>query len=391
MSDRDLEDLIAYLHRLGSVNAPGVTADAIRIGTVLDLSGPLAKTGTAVRYVLERVFERVNQGRKVYGRSLELVVADGHNDQHRSLEAATRLVEQEQVLAFIGNLGDAATRQVIPYLEAEGIPLIAPLAPALQYEDLGANHVFSIYPSLGYQARILIDHAINEHRSSFAVLFSDDPFGRAGLRAATDQLSMHNVTAVAEIAHRFGGLDAEKVAVQLSRSGGEVVLLLTGDPAVVDLVAAADRLSYSPIYMGHNLLVNGAMLQIPRAGERLVLSQNIQFGRPEHPLAAEFIDILKAYPGSARERVIQIPAFAAAKVLVDGLRNAGKDLTRESLVRGLERVHLDTGVLGTIRFSLENHAGPAGISLVKPDGLLKMFVPVADRREPLSSSLHLSN
>ncbi|MCH8157838.1 MAG: ABC transporter substrate-binding protein [Nitrospinae bacterium] len=181
-------------------------------------------------------------------------------------------------------------------------------------------------------------------------------------------------------------LDAETVAEQLNASGAEVVLFLTGDPAVVDLIAAADRLSYSPMYMGHNLLVNGVMLQIPRAGERLVLSQNIQFKGPQHPLAAEFIDILKAYPGSARERVIQMPAFAAAKVLVDGLRNAGKDLTRESLVKGMERVHLDTGVLGTIRFSRENHAGPMGISLVKPDGMLKMFVPVAHRREPLSSS-----
>ena len=86
-----------------------------------------------------------------------------------------------------------------------------------------------------------------------------------------------------------------------------------------------------------------------------------------------------------------MPAFAAAKVLVDGLRNAGKALTRESLGKGLERVHLDTGVLGTIRFSQQNHAGVAGISLVKPDGLLKMFVPVANRREPLSSSQHLAN
>ena len=391
MSDRDLADLIAYLDRLGTVNAPGVTADTIRIGTVLDLSGPLAKTGAAVRYVLERVFENVNQGRKVYGRSIELIVADGRNDQHHSLKAAKRLVEQDQVLGFIGNLGDAATRQVIPYLEAEGIPLVAPLAPALQYEDLGANQVFSIYPSLGYQARILIDHAVSQDRFSIAVLYSDDSFGRAGLSAAQDQLSMHNVTAVAEISHRFGRLDAEAVAEQLNASGAEVVLFLTGDPAVVDLIAVADRLSYSPMYMGHNLLVNGAMLQIPRAGERLVLSQNIKFGGPQHPLAAEFIDILKGYPGSARERVIQMPAFAAAKVFVDGLRNAGKDLTRESLVKGLERVHLDTGVLGTIRFSQENHAGPFGISLVRPDGLLRMFVPVAHRREPLRSSLHLSN
>ncbi|HIB54981.1 MAG TPA: c-type cytochrome [Nitrospirales bacterium] len=391
MSDIDLEDLIAYLHRLGSVNASGVTTDTVRIGTVLDLSGPLAKTGAAVRHVLERVFENVNQGKKVYGRSIELIVGDGRNDQVRSLEAAKRLVQEEQVLAFVGNLGDAATRHVIPYLEAQGIPLIAPLAPALQYEDLGANYVFSIYPTLGYQARILIDHAVRQDRPSIAVLYSDDSFGRAGLSAAQDQLALHDVTAVAEIAHQFGRLDTEKVAAQLNESGAQVVLFLTGDPSVVDLIAAADRLSHSPIYMGHNLLINGAMLQIPRAGERLVFSQNIRFGGPEHPLAAEFNNILKTSPGSARERVIQFPAFAAAKVLVEGLRNAGKSLTRESVVKGLERVHLDTGVLGIIRFSQENHEGPAGISLVKPDSLLKMFSPIAHRREPLSSNLHLTN
>ncbi len=391
MPDQDLDDLIAYLHRLGSVNAPGVTADTIRIGTVLDLSGPLAKTGKAVRYVLEQVFQNVNQGKQVYGRSIELIVGDGRNDQTLSLQAAKRLVEEEQVLAFIGNLGDAATRQVIPYLEAEGIALVAPLAPALQPEDMGVMHVFSIYPSLGYQARILIDHAITKHRSSFAVVFSDDLFGRAGLRAARDQLSMHNVKAVVEISHQFGRMDTEKVAAQLSQSGAEVVLLLTGDPAVVNLVAAADHLSYAPLYMGHNLLVNGVILQIPRAGERFILSQNIQFRGPKHPLAAEFIDVLKSYPGSARERVIQMPAFVAAKVLVEGLRNAGKDLTRESLVKGLEGVHVDTGVLGIIRFSQDNHAGPMGISLVKPNRLRMMFIPVANQREPLNSSLQFAN
>ena len=387
MSDQDLEDLVAFLQRLGHVSAPGVSTDTIRIGTVLDLTGPLAKTGAAVRHVFERVFDNVNRGQRVYGRSIVLVVADGRNDRHHSLAAAKTLVEQDQVLALVGNLGDAATQLVIPFLEAEGIPLIAPLAPALRREHLESTQVFSIYPSLGYQARILIDHAIREGWSSVAVLYSDDPFGRAGLFEAREQLELHGVTAVQEIPHQFGRLDVTTVVRQLQASEADAVLLLTGDPAVVDLIAAADRLAYSPVYMGHNLLVNGAMLQIPRAGDRLIFSQNVQFGSSQHHLVEEFVDVLRTSPGTERERVMQLPAFAAAKVLVDGLRNAGEDLTRESLVHGLERVRVDTGVLGTLHFSPQNHVGVTRMSLVKPDGLRKVFVPVADGREPLASSL----
>jgi len=385
MSEGDLDDLILYMHRLGALDAPGVTNDSIRIGAILDLSGPLAKTGIAVRHVFEEVFGNINTGTQVYGRNIELVVADGKNNHQQSLKAAKHLVEEEQVLALLGNLGDAATRQVIPYLEAEDVPLIAPLAPALQLEDLGTNQVFSIYPSLGYQARILIDEAVKDKDLSIALLYSSNSFGLGGLRAAKDQLALHGHMPALVIPHDFGQLDIEEVAKKLQGHEASVVLFLTGDPMIVDLIAATDRLAYFPTYMGHNLLVSGGMLQIPRAEERLMFSQNIQFGGSEHPLAAELIGILKASPATARERVIQIPAFAAAKVLVDGLRNAGRDLTRESLVRGMERVRLDTGVLGTLRFSQQNHAGVSGVVLVRPDSLQKTFVPISDKREPLTS------
>ncbi|MBQ27304.1 MAG: hypothetical protein CMH81_04065 [Nitrospiraceae bacterium] len=386
MSDQDLEDLIAYLQRLGALEAPGVTETTIKLGTILDLSGPLARTGEAVRRVMENVFQTVNAGKKVYGRSIELVVADGKNDPRLSLLAAKRLVEQDRVLGFVGTLGDAANRLVVPYLDEKDIPLVAPLAPALQPAEFAADQLFSIYPSLDYQARVLVDYGMGQKPASFAVLYSDNSFGKAGLKAARDQLSLYHVEPVAEFSHVFGRLDAEKIAKLFKESNADFVLLLTGDPSVIDVIAVADRLSYSPVYLGHNLLVTGTMLQIPRAGERVVLAQNFRSGRVQHPWVEEFTEVLKAVPGSGRDRVLQISAFVAAKVILDGLRNAGNDLTRASLVTGLEKVNLDTGLLGTIRYSQQSHEGSFGISLVKPDGLRKTFPLVADRREPVTRS-----
>tara|TARA_B100000315_G_scaffold254317_1_gene295114 strand:+ start:1227 stop:3968 length:2742 start_codon:yes stop_codon:yes gene_type:complete len=384
MSEQDLEDLIVYLQRLGTLEAPGVTETTIKIGTILDLSGPFARTGETVLRVMENVFKIVNAGKKVYGRSIELVVADGKNDPRLSLVAAKRLIEKDRVLGLVGTLGDAANRLVIPYLDERGIPLVAPLAPALQPAEFAADQLFSIYPSLDYQARVLIDYGMGQNPASFAVLYSDDSFGKAGLTAVRDQLSLYHVKPVAEVAHVFGRLDVEKTAKIFRDSDADFVVLLTGDPSVIDLIAAADRLSYSPLYLGHNLLVTGRMLEVPRAGERVVLAQNFRSGKVHHPLVEEFSHILKSLPASGRDRVLQISAFVAAKVLLDGLRNAGNDLTRASLVTGLEKVNLDTGLLGTIRYSQQNHEGSFGISLVKPDGLQKTFAIVSDRREPVT-------
>ncbi|MGR3219197.1 MAG: ABC transporter substrate-binding protein [Candidatus Anammoxibacter sp.] len=388
MSDSDINDLCAYIHRLSEMGKPGVTNDTIRVGCVLDISGPLSETGLAAKTMIEAAFKRINEGGKIYGRSLKLVVADGGNSPARSLETSGILVEEENVFCFLGNLGDAATNDVIPFLAERGIPVVAPLSPTYQPDSVVEQNTFFLFPSVAYQTRVMVDYIVRARKKggtkpAVAAIYSLDKFGKSGHIAAVNQLRMYGNSLVAEIGYDYKNLDAAKIADEIVKSGAENVIILTPDARILTVVAGVDRLrSSSPIYFLNNMLVIKNIMKIPRASQRFILAQNFSFSGKDNPLSAEFLEIIKDVSLNARNVMIQMAAFTGAKLLEEGLRLSGRDLTRKSFVEGLERLQVNTGLFGVITYKPGNHSGDSGIFLVRPDEASGNFVPVTRWMRP---------
>lgn len=387
MSDSDMEDLCSYIHRLSEMGRPGVTNDTIRVGCVLDMSGPLAGTGMAAKEMIEAAFARINSGGKIYGRSLKLVVADGGNDPVRSIEAARVLVEQENVFCFMGNLGDAATKSVIPFLEEMGIAVIAPLSPTYQSGSVVEQKTFFLFPSIAYQARVMVDYIFRTKRDKtarprVAAIYSRDEFGRSGLEAAKGQLAMYGNRLVAEAGYDYNSFNVGDIAEVIAKDDIETVLILTPDARIFTVVAEIDRLHSSPKYICNNMLVIKNVMKIPSASKRFVLVQNFSFAGKDNAICGEFLEIIKDVPLSARNVMIQMAAFTGTKLLEEGLRLAGRDLTRRSLIDGMERVILNTGLFGVVSYKPGRHDGDAGVFLVRPDEASGNFVPVSKWMRP---------
>lgn len=389
MSEKDLDGLVAYIHRLSEMARPGVTDELIKIGCVLDISGPLADAGRAVKEMIEAAFKVINTDRNIYGRSLKLVVSDGGNDTSKSLEAARRLVEEENVFCMIGNLGEAATREVIPYLEKKGVPLIAPLSPTYQGESTLLQDVFYMFPSPAFQARVMVDFIMQSAKKDeppgpgIAVIYSNDRFGKAGLEAAKDQLANYRQRLVAEIDYDFSSLDPVEIAKTLSEKKADNVLVLTPDPRIAMIVMEADKLSYSPKYLCNNMLIMPSIFKIPRASERFLMIQNFSFAGRENPATAEFMEIIKGVQISQHHLIMQAGAFAGVKVLEEGLRLTGRDLTRRSFINGMERLRVDTGLFGVISYGRGERDGVSGVFMVRPDETTGNFIPVTKWLRPM--------
>lgn len=389
MSKKDLDDLVAYLHRLSEMGRPGVTDEWIKIGVVLDISGQLADAGRAVKEMIEAIFKVINRDKNIYGRSLRLVVRDGGNDTSRSLEAARHLVEEDNVFCLIGNLGEAATREVIPYLEKKGVPLIAPLAPTYHGESTTTQNIFYMFPSPAFQARVMVDFIMQSAKKdgssmpSVAVLYSNDHFGKAALDAAKAQLSNYRQGLVTEIGYDFSSLDTAEVAKTLSEKKADNVLMLTPDPRITMVVTEADKFSYSPRYLCNNMLIMPGIFKIPRASERILIIQNFNFAGKENPAAAEFLEIIKTVQLSQHHLILQAGAFAGVKVLEEGLRLTGRDLTRMSFIKGLEKLRVDTGLFGIITYGPGKRDGVSGVFMVRPDETTGNFIPATKWLRPM--------
>ncbi len=392
MSDADLNDLCAYIHRLSEMGKPGVTDDYIRIGCVLDVSGPLASTGKDAMKMIEGAFKNINNSGKIYGRSLKLVVGDGGNDPVKSLEAAKTLVENENIFCMMGNLGEAATNSVIPFLEEKGIPIVAPLAPTYQPDTVMEQNAFFLFPTVAYQTSVMVDYIIRTRKDrkskpKVAVISSNDKFGKSGLEAAKKQLKLYGNRSVVNIEYDYRNLDVKKIAASLAESGAESVLILTPDARIFGVVSEADQLGLSLKYFCNNMLLIRNILNIPKASDRFLLAQNYSFAGSANPVCAEFLEIIKGLQLSAKNVMIQMGAFTGVKLLEEGLRLAGRDLTRKSLISGLEEIQFNSGIFGVISYKPGNHSGDTGIFLVRPDEASGNFVPVTKWMRPTESGI----
>lgn len=387
MDDSSLNNLVAYIHKLSEMGKPGVTDRVIRVGCVLDISGPLATTGMAVKEMIEESFNEINNNGKIYGRKLKLVVADGGNDMAKSLEAAKWLVEKENIFCFLANLGEAAMKEVVPYLEKNGVPLVVPLAPTYQPDSMLSAKSFYLFPSIDYQVRVLVDYIMRSRfnkgvKPKITALYSDDVYGQNGLKAAKDQLTIYGGGEIEEIVYDYKALDFAKIAALLAEKAADNVLIITPDVRVISVIAEADRLGYSPKYYCNNMLVMKDILNIPKASERFLIVQNFSFDGKDNPNCAEFLKIIKNIPSRPRNIMLQMASFVGVKVLEEGLRLTGRDLTRESLAIGLEKLELNSGLFGVITFKSGKHEGLSGVYLVRPDASVKNFIPVTRWLKP---------
>ena len=102
MSREDMSDLIAYLKQLGKDSDPGISDDAIILGTVVPDKGPLAETGRTIEAVLAAYFNDINLEGGIYGRKLELRPARCGETAGETTATVRRIAGEEQVFALVG-------------------------------------------------------------------------------------------------------------------------------------------------------------------------------------------------------------------------------------------------------------------------------------------------
>ena len=130
MLRRFLMAMVASVFASGVAQAePGVSASTIRVGTIQDLSGPIAMLGAPIRDGMLLRFEEANARGGVHGRKLELHSEDSGYDPKRAVLATRKLLTRDEVFAFVGNLGTPVVMASMPLALEAGRPHLFPFSP----------------------------------------------------------------------------------------------------------------------------------------------------------------------------------------------------------------------------------------------------------------------
>jgi ABC-type branched-subunit amino acid transport system substrate-binding protein len=376
MSKQDADDLVAYLRRLGRDADPGVSEDAVRLGVLLAPEGPGDDAAWAVRSTLEAGAAKVNAAGGVYQRRLELVYHRLPADAGERAASAAGFIAAERPFALVAPSFFGADGELAALAASAEVPTFGPLALAPPLSGIPDRWVFYLDPGLTGLARALVRHGHSLAGDAPAVLAS------AAGGAATAEVT---AAALAE-ARRLGwrleevvlGGDAAPEVAALAARGVETVVVLSGGGTAAGLLAAATEAGWRPTVLALGPIADAALLRRAEGfGGRLLLAfAALPSDRTPSGVAAlrgaldsgalDGGDAAGPRSPPAALGATEVTAYVALDLLVEGLRRAGRELSRSGLVETLEtlRDHR-TGLMPPLTYGPNRRLGTGGAWVVE--------------------------
>ncbi|TBW09025.1 c-type cytochrome [Azotobacter chroococcum] len=371
MSWRDLANLGAYLKRLEEDRDPGLHETRLRLGTLLPSAGPLAAAGKIVGALLQAALDELNQAGGIHGRRLELVIADPGPDRASAEAALAGLLDGGEVFALLAPLAPALEARYGTLLAPRGVPLVGPL-PGPDGEE--GPLVFAPLAGLREQLFALAGFAAGESPPGESpALIAYPPEAARQAEALAARLRAHGWKRVRLFDYGAAQADGEAPLT----ADLEVLFFLGSGEALLALGRALDGAGLAPRLYASAQQAAGAALRLPPAfSGRLFLAYPL-LPADVTPAGAQALEALRRRAGlDAQQPALQIGAYSATLLLAEGLKRAGRDASRERLLRELENLHaLHTGVTPPLGFGPGRRVGAAGAHIVGVDLAAGRFVP----------------
>jgi len=381
LSAADLADLIAYLKRLGYDRDPGVSDNKIVIGTILP-KGSLAPMGQSIKATLTAYFTELNSQGGIYNRTFELKFVEASDSASATRAAVERFIKDEQVFALTAAFIPGAENEIVTLMDQLEVPLIGPLTLYPQTGEPLNRQVFYLLAGINEQARVLVDFAAKQagpKKIGIAVVYPRNKLNSAVVEAVTDQCKKNGLGAPQTYDYAVGSFDPAAAIKQVKRTEPSAVLLLGSGNESLSFMREADKLGWFPSIYGPAAAGGSGIFEAP-AG----FDGKIFFSFPTAPAdqsaegIKEFRALAEKYKLPAENVASQLSTYGAAKVLVEGLKRAGKDLNRAQLVQSLEGLSgYQTGVTPAITYGPNRRIGALGAYVVTVDLKNKKYAPAS--------------
>jgi len=325
----------------------GVTDKEILIGSCSALEGPSKFLGTETITGATAYFAMVNDAGGVEGRKLRLVTSDDSYDPDKAQGCFDKLMSQ-RVFALAFFVGTPTALKYVPLAENNKIPLVGLFtgAPTL-YQPL-RHWVVNVRASYADEMREQIDglwDVLGDRK--FGVIYPEDSFGAAVLEGVKAALKAHGAEPVAAGSYPRQTAQAGKAIDTVRAAKPDVVVVVGPSNTVAPILKQAHAKGWRPLFSSVSFV--GTDELISEAGEDaegVVVTQVVQpYYLTDFKAVTMYRRALQQHYSGVAANFVSFEGFVDAMVLVEGLKRAGRDLTREGLIRGIESIHeLDLGL-----------------------------------------------
>jgi branched-chain amino acid transport system substrate-binding protein len=322
---------------------PGVTDTEILLGTHMPLSQTPAAAWGVVADGMKAYFEYINSQGGVYGRKIKLLVGDDHYSAPDAVEVVRGLVERDGVFAIVGGLGDSTHLAVMDYLADKGVPDLFIGGGMPSFSDASVKTRFGMVTDYDTEGKINTDY-MKEHFAgkTVGIIYENNEGGRLGLQRTEEGLADSDVKIVSKQAYDFVSFDLTSQVQRLKVDNPDFVYVI-GNPGSLAsaLKVARETLDWDVPFFTSAVSAVEMTIQLagPANAEGLIsATTGHMISETDDPGVQRHIELMKQFAPGVEPASLTEYGMTTAELVVQALMNAGRNLTRESVVDGAEQI-----------------------------------------------------
>lgn len=351
---------------------PGIGRNTIRIGQSAGVTGPVAGSVKEQISGAQVYLNTVNAAGGINGRKIELVTYDDGFDAKRTPDNVRKLIQDDKVFALFMVRGTPQNESILPLISAEKVPLVAPLTGAITLHRPVNRYVFNVRAKYQDEVARAINHLATSGMTRIAIFYANDGFGQDVYEGFTTALQARGVQPAGAASYARPMGDISQGVATLNKASPQAVLVIGSGAEAARVIRDMKRGgSQAQFVTLSNNAADSFIRDLGEDGRGLIITQVVPgTNSSQMTLASE-------YRSLARQQSVEptnagMEGFMSAKVLVEGLRRAGPEPTREKLVTALENLRdYDLGGI-LISYSPTRHTGSSFVemSIVSSTGKL---------------------
>lgn len=340
----------------------GVTKDEIVLGSIQDLSGPLAGFGKQIRLGMMLRVDEVNEQGGINGRKLRLLVEDSKYDPKNAVLAAQKLVNQDKIFAMVGHLGTAQNMAAMPVQFQKNVINFFPVTAAREMYEPFNRLKYAFAATYFDQMKGSLPKLVKEKGAKkVCTMYQDDEFGLEVVRGAKEGLKSIGMEMAEETSFKRGATDFGSQMQKLASAQCDFVVLGTIIRETIGGIATARRLGFNPTFMGSSAAYTDLIHKLGGpAMNGLYATMTVQ-----NPYTDDASQPVRFWANKYKTKfnedptVFSVYGYNIIDTFTNAASKAGANLSTDSFIKAMDSMSIPSDIFGSApaTFTPTKHLG----------------------------------
>ena len=342
---------LALLSPLAHAQAQqGVSKTEITLGSIQDLSGPLAGFGKQVRMGILLAVDEVNEQGGVNGRKLKVLFEDSGYDPRKAVLAAQKLVNQDKIFAMVGHIGTAQNMAAMPVQFEKNVINWFPVTAAREMYEPFHRLKYAFAATYYDSTKVMTPKLVKEKNAKrVCTIYQDDEFGLEVKRGGEDGLKTLGMSYVEQTTFKRGATDFSSQVARMKAANCDFVVLGTLIRETIGTIAESRKTGFNPTFLGSAGAYTDLIHKLGgKAMDGLYASHTVQ-----HPYLDDASQPIRFWATKYKTKfnedptVFSVYGYMLINTFVRAAQKAGPNLTTDTFIKAMDTMTVPPDIFGS--------------------------------------------